>query len=305
MDGNSVSCEEEEFKLAEKEGVEYILKSDEEKPIKDSEKFIIKGKGFSSEREARKHAKKTVKNSLLWFGMKTAHRVEFEDETRGGGGFTDYGKEKLKESVDEDIRILNDSGLVIYEDVDTKTIFASASAAVRKKTKLESLNREFNKALDYELNSEERTAIELINLSRKEYSKAARFLSLVSAIEIFIERSPEDDNVIDFVENKLRGKPFEFKDEYGLSEKTANSLNSQICQKLEEKSIRKSGRELISEVLGDKEYNEQSAVSFFGDCYDKRSDILHARDESYSLSNNEIRGIRNMAIDLLTAMIQQ
>lgn len=302
LNGNSINIEKEQTKIAEKEGIKYILESLETESIKNSSKFILKGKGFNSQEKAYKHAKEKVINSLMWYGINNNNGIEVEGDK--GGGLTKEGKKSLKKNTDFEEKILNKSKIIVYKE-SSKPLIVSTQAKGKVIRNEESFIKHFTDGLNYKLSQKQRTILELVNLSFFEYSKSAQFLSLISAFELFIEkRMNQEENIVNFVSDKLLNKPSKYQEKYNLTDKQVNKLKSRIGM-LKKFSIKENGKKLIEDCLSqEKMYNNQSALDFFEDCYDIRSKIVHSKDELDKLNNNKIRELRELVKDLLLSIVK-
>jgi hypothetical protein len=297
LNGNSLNIEKEKIKIVEKEGIEYILESHENELIKNSSKFILKGKGFVSKEKAYTHAKEKVINSLMWSGINNNNGIELEGDK--SGGLTKVEKELLKKNTNLEEKIINKSKIIVYEE-SSKPLIISAQAKGKAIRNGESFIKHFTDGLNYKLSRKQKTILELVNLSFFEYSQSAQFLSLISAFELFIEkRINQEENIVNFVSDKLLNKPSKYQEKYNLTDKQVNNLQSRIGM-LKKCSIKENGRKIIEACLGhEKKYNNQIALDFFEDCYDIRSIIVHSKDELDKLNNNIIRELRNLVKDIL------
>jgi len=302
LNGNSLNIEKEQMKIAENEGIEYILESPENESIKDSSKFILKGKGFNSKDKAYKHAKEKVINSLMWYGINNKNGIEVEGDK--SGGLTKQGKESLKKNTDFEGKILNKSKIIVYKE-DSEPLIVSTQAKGKVIRNEEGFIKHFTDGLNYKLSQKQKTILELVNLSFFEYSKSAQFLSLISAFELFIEkRINQEENIVNFINDKLLNKPSKYKEEYNLTDKQVNKLKSKIGM-LKKCSIKENGKKIIEDCISQKKkYNNQSALDFFEDCYDIRSKIVHSKDELDKLNSNIIRELRELVKDILLSRLK-
>lgn len=147
-------------------------------------------------------------------------------------------------------------------------------------------------------NFDDRTllAYALFNASFFQPSADSRFLLLVMAIEALIEPDNRSTEAIEYVSKFISEIE---KSSLEVAEK--NSLLGSL-RYLKKESINQAGKKLVSARLGERIYNNKSAVSFFSECYTARSDLVHGNKSApdYQQVNSLAAPLEEFVSDLLT-----
>lgn len=278
---------------------DYTLRAPGKQPIKDSQWLVLEdsGDGFSTEEEAA-DAGDLVRSAILWCGIQMRLGMDIGDD-KAHGGATQYLKRRVRR--EQGIRLLNDvHGLNVYEkDPKLPTRFISGSASGQGLKGISQFEQHFNEAMDMNLHltDKENLACELYGLSHFESSVRARFLTLVIAIESITKAQRRSDSAVDHVEQLIEATR-----NSSLPSPEVDSL-CKILGNLKNESISKSGRDLVDRCLGQSQYGNKTAKSFFQDCYNIRSELVHSgkpTDEATNLGQL-VNVLDQLVADLLTS----
>jgi hypothetical protein len=249
------------------EGIEPTRANSPTTPIRDAQRLIITGAGYSSEAEA-------MANGELWRGrlMRAFAALniaaDFGDETRPGGGFTPHGLA----AVGRGKRVLNDPlNLWAYEETSEKPLFVATNPI--SEFWITSPHERLEAALaeavtDGGLSRERQISYSLYAASFG-LAPEPRFAMLMIAFESLLKMKPRSAAVQIYVKTMISATQ-----DSGLP---TNEIKS-ICGSLKwllDQSINQAGREL-ARTLGPREYlNGEAPDKFFTKCYEVRSRLVH------------------------------
>ncbi len=271
------------------------LRSPKEKPIQDSEELVFKSDGWPSESEAEKAAAKYV--PVLKVALaKLRLGADFGD-WRPKSCWTEYGLEWLEKKTGT--RILNDvHGLMLYQS-DPPPAFVSMSFKGIRRVSGTAFEQLFSQGFEKQVNHSdtEEIAFRLFNASFFQRLADARLLLLVMAIESLLEPIPRTPAARAHVESMIQAT----KEAESLSREEKDSLLGSLSW-LKVESIRRTGRQLAEDRLGDREYGGKKAADFFNHVYDLRSGLVHGKKPfpSFSEVGSAAATLEVFVSDLLT-----
>jgi hypothetical protein len=240
-----------------------------EKSIKDAERWLLIGEGFSSEGEALQAGADFQDAILLCL---TKARLGVDAGHRAPKGYvTDYGLQFLSDTSGQ--RVLNDvHGLMTYSS-EPKPVFSLVSINAVRCMNAKSFKEIFHKTISLKPNLAERDrlAISLFHESFFQRAAHARFLLLVMAIETLLDLEQKSE-----IASKLVGQ---FIQQVGSSRLVEGEKASIIgsLQWLRKESINQAGKRLSKFRLGSSAYGGRTAEQFFSYAYRLRSTLLHGR----------------------------
>jgi hypothetical protein len=263
--------------------------------IKDSERLVFKSDGWPSEAEAAQAAAKYI--PVLQVALaKLCVGADFGD--RGPKSvWTQHGLAMLKQQTGE--RALNDEqGVMVYES-EPPPIFISTSASALRIVDPGRFELAFSQGAKKgcSFSDSEALAFKLFNASFFQKSADTRLLMLVMAIEALLDPPPRPPDALAHVDSMIGAT----KECATLSpEERESLLGSMKWLRLE--SIRRAGRRLAAERLGDREYHNKKAPGFFAYCYDLRSRLVHGKHPfpTFQEVNVAAGSLETFVSDLLT-----
>jgi hypothetical protein len=276
----------------------YLLSSPEEgKKISESSTLILTGTGFETEADANAYGK-NITNILRVCSVKLRVGINLGNN-KSSGGISDYFRDLLFQETGQ--IVLNEiDGLMTYEDTDnTKIASVSANAILTKDIK--GFEATFKKLHDSSITLSDKLiyAFEFYNLTQFNTSSRIKFLLFIITIESLIEAKERRSDVINHVNHIIHLT----KENMDLNQEEKQSLISSLSY-LKNESISASGRNIVSEYLKGKTYNEKQASRFFTECYNIRSKLVHNgkwHDEYEPITNE----LGNMVTDLLISIVER
>lgn len=274
-----------------------VLKPCDPKSTEDSKELILSGGPFVTEQAAESFGKK-VKNAL----MLTATRLNMGfdlGKDKASGGFSRVVKDSVREKTG--ISLLDDiHGLCVYDDsvpVKFTSITATLTISSSASRFIEAFKESHSQRLD--LNDKELLAFELYSASHFESSERARFLTLVMVIESLLQPKPKSCVALSLIE-----KFKEMTKDSKLETSECDSLLGGL-QCLCDKSISKTGRDLVKKHLKNSLYFKKKAQDFFTHCYSLRCQLLHeGRVKNVTVDfENIVFELDKMVADLLTSIV--
>jgi hypothetical protein len=183
--------------------------------------------------------------------------------------FTDKGKEYLKNRLGN--RVENDiHGLMVYNS-NPPPLFATQKFSMGLSYKEEDFEKNLKEIFtkSFEITKIDRLAFDFFNMSFFQSNAETRFMALMIAIEILIERKERDKSVVEFIEQILKLA----RGESMLGEEKERIISG--LNELKNESISQAGQRLADELLPENEYQKLSASQFFKHCYNIRSSLVH------------------------------
>jgi hypothetical protein len=207
-----------------------------------------------------------------------------------------------KELPGRELKIRNNThGLVAYPSTE-QPVFVEVENFDKSLIVLVPLDR-FEKAfvasiaLNHMLTDEERVAFSLFNASFFQSTADARFLLLVMAVEVLIDRLDESPDarqkIVGFIAD-INNSSIDKEDKESLTEHLRN---------LQRESIGKAGRRLVKDRLGGRTYQNRLAHKFFTEIYKLRSRLVHGDEPfpTFQEVNVMAAPTQEFVSDLLTA----
>jgi hypothetical protein len=281
-----------------------VLQTITGEPLKDSREWVVLGKGFRTEEEARRTGAK-VRDALLLSSARLRLGIDIGEDRA-----TFSSAQAVKDLMlrEHGTRYLDDiHGLMVYpEDLPVAIPRMRGTATVTRPDSQEfetSLRSAY--AAHAVLTPQVRLALELYSASHFEASARARFLALMMAIEAVLQPEewiePDDDSLVSTSAHVAR--LIEQTRAANLLEIDRKSLLSSL-EWLRRESISRTGRRLLQKHLPVSEYLSKGSSEFFAYCYGVRSKLLHTGttgDPRLHLGT-VVGELSRMVSDLLTAM---
>jgi hypothetical protein len=201
-------------------------------------------------------------------------------------------------------RVLNDiHGPMVFE-TDPPPRFALFSADGLRGVKKGHFETIFERALSTlrNLSARERLSFELFNASFFQTSADTRFIMLVMAIEALIEPVHRSKEATDHVDSLIEAT----KNSLLITDKDRRSILGSL-RWLRYESINQAGKRLAQEQLGVRLYDGKSAPSFFSDCYNLRSRLVHGQyppPTQHEIGNASTQ-LEGFVSDLLTGDLRE
>jgi hypothetical protein len=224
------------------------------KTLKDAERWVLKGEGYSSEPEASE-AGVRIQDALmlalarLRFGADFGYRAP-------KGVITKYGLEHFARRVGA--RVLNDvHGLSVYES-EPQPRFTEFSGRGTVGKNVETFRDVLTEAIALRrlLTERERVSSHLFGASLFQPTADGRFLLLVMATEALIEPAPKSAPAVAYVDGFI-----EQIQKSSLGEHERKSLVGSL-RWVRDESINQAGRRLARERLGDRTHDDKRAPAF-------------------------------------------
>jgi hypothetical protein len=235
--------------------------------LRDADWLCVRGQGYATREKAEEAAAEWATRLRLAFALL---RIGADFGVRAPKGFlTEHGLKMVEQSAGR--RALNNvHGIMVFE-CEPAPVFAGISAKAKVGKPVEKLLALLEAAADVDVTTAERDvlAFDLYSASFFERSADARFLMLMMALETLIEQEPRSApaaahvaRLVDATRNA---------DDIPQSEREAliGSLRG-----LEQESVGQAGRRL-ARSLGEREYMDEPAPTFFARCYEMRSSLVH------------------------------
>lgn len=252
----------------EEDGVSVRLRSSQEKPLKESERYVLVGSGYSEEEAAREEGVRYQNALMVAFAMS---RVGVDFGFRAAkGSFTRHGLEWAGQQFG--VRALNDvHGMMVYE-TEPPARFVSMSATPTVGANREVFVENLHRAVQMKpaLSEREVIAFTLFNASFFQPTADTRFILLVMAIEALIDPIERQGGTVKLVESLI-----ETASRSNIEQSEKDSLRGSL-NSLKYESIGKAGKRLAVERLGsESRYQDLEPRDFFARCYKVRSNLVH------------------------------
>ncbi|MBN2030767.1 hypothetical protein JW824_11040 [bacterium] len=238
----------------------------------ESEYLILKGSGHETEEDAWK-AGQLFRDVFTLALSANQIGANFGDRAATKGAFTRTGLVMLGEKQGRSV--MNDVlGLTIFE-TSFEPLFASFKGNVVIGKNPKRFEELFKQAASKRLvlDDRERLAFDLFSSSFFEPSQDARFMLLVSSIEVILDPKPRSETSQEHV-NQLIDATI---NNTALNSGERKSLLG-VLNWLSKESIGQAGRRLAKERLDGREYGGMNASSFFSMVYEVRSRLVHGAD---------------------------
>jgi hypothetical protein len=248
-------------------------------PIREHPRIAVSGGPYSSPDEARSAAER-VKNAILIWSVRQKIGIDFGDG-RPRFFITDYGLKMLEDQHGGLLRI-DIHGIDVYEPQEKMAFVSMDTRAIVGKNPnvfIENIVSGYRTPIG--LTEKQILAAELYCASFFDVSYRSRLITLVTAVEALLDpavRSLQAQNLVSTMVTMVEGA--------NIDNSTKVAMVGSL-EHLKKDSIGQTGRALITQLLGDKEYNVLIATRYFAFCYDLRSQILHSgkpSDDSIDLS---------------------
>jgi hypothetical protein len=173
--------------------------------------------------------------------------------------------------VRADQPILNDDmGVTVFE-CEPWPRFARSELAIQVGRSAERVSEAIAVAarLGVTMPTRDEVAYELFSASFSQDVADGRFIMLVMAVEALIETAPRAPEVVAHVDGLIRAT-----NESSLPKSERDSIVG-VLRWARRESIKRAGRRVVQERLGDRTYDGEPAPRFFSRCYDIRSNLVH------------------------------
>lgn len=245
-----------------------ISSTNDNVPIENSQILTIIGLNLQSEQEAQDIGQKFQDSLMITLAQL---RIGADFGSRAPQSFiTQKGIELFEKGLGQ--RILNDiHGLMIYNS-DPTPLFASQNLDLCLSTSEshfenilhDTLSRPFN------ITNIERVAFDFFNMSFFQKNVEARFIALMIALEILIDRKQRKKTIIEFIDKMIDLAKSEIKNDDEERSRILSGLSD-----LKNESISQAGKKLADENLSTKLYQNLTPGEFFKHCYKMRSRLVH------------------------------
>ena len=280
-------------------GIEVMLLSFGAKYMNEGKQFVITGTGYKAKEEAMAFGE-IIKDSILVAAAKLRIGVDVGKDT-SYLNLNPVIAKKLFEKYGVTL-ISNVHGLSVYEDVEPIRTITSHPVSIFCPSEAEVF---INSVRDFafsskKLSNKTRLALELYGASHYEKSDRARFLTQVLGVEALLAASPRSKEAQAMVSTFIDSV-----NDSQLIDKEKQSLIGSLNW-LYNKSISHSLRELSSNHLANKTYNNVSAEKFITNCYSARSKLVHTGSVNHAKFNIGTLAAQLDVFfsDLLTAIIE-
>lgn len=257
-----------EWRLGEDLPSLILCVGDKVTPIKEANELIFKSDGWTSE-EAAAQAETQYVDVLMLTLARLRVGVDFGSRAPKSA-FTLAGLAMLEAQTG--CRVLNDvHGPMVFE-TDPPPRFALFSADALRGVKKDHFETIFERALcsPRSFSDRERLSFELFNASFFQKSADTRFIMLVMSIEALIEPEHRSIEATAHVDSLIEAT----KKSSSITDKDRRSILGSL-RWLRYESINQAGKRLAQEQLGERLYDGKSASSFFSNCYNLRSRLVH------------------------------
>ncbi len=297
-DSGRIDCDGEELLVIEEsDGKRLRLRSAGKHgdSIKNHPQVAVFGGPYLSEDEAREAAER-ARNALLICAVRNRIGIDLGGH-RPLGRIFKYGLDMLESELVRPVR--NDiHGIDVYEHQDDLAFTSTQVQVIGGKNAsvfIKHLATSFQNPVT--VDEKQILAAELYCSSFFDISYRSRLLTLVTAVEALLDPailSPKVENLVSKMETMVA--------EEDLDESTKNAMFNSL-QWMKQYSIGQTSRALITQLLGNMDYDVLLASRFFAHCYELRSQILHSgklSDDSIDLSK-ETNTLQVFVADLLLA----
>jgi len=270
--GNSVhlatTAEELELANASEHGERVVLRSSvPDLHIGDAEWLSLRGQSYGSAEDAEAAAVRWATGLRLAFSVL---RLGADFGLRAPRGVvTEYGLKMLGDASGK--RVLNDVHDTSVFECEPPPVFASMSATAKVGKPVDRLLELLRAAAAADISMSDRDvlAFDLYSASFSERSADARFLMLTMALETLVEQERRSDATVAHIARLVAAT----RDAADLPGPERDSLIGSLTA-LEQESVGQAGQRL-ARTLGERQYMDESATTFFTRCYDLRSAVVH------------------------------
>lgn len=275
-----------------------LVAVDKETTLHDAQNVALVGSGWQSEAEAAKAGEKYRTTLMLTFARLL---LGADFGSRGPSVMmTNAGLKHFAQSMGITSPVVQDvHGLMTYKNERDLGFMRMGAPNLLKAVPADKFRDTFCRLATQEIvpSEKESVALELFNASFFQPSADARFLLLMTAIEALLDPRPRSNNARKHVEQLIAetsGNP-------QLSSADCDSILGTL-RWLKRESIRQAGRRLVTERLGNRTYNGETAERFFCSCYTLRSRLVHGLEPFPSWDEiNKVNGtLERFISDLLT-----
>ena len=273
---------------------------DSQVPIVESDVLIIRSAGWETAGTAT-----TVGEQLADLICRTFARLHIAVDRGVRSASESNFTEAFRQSIgrNEGRIVLNDKfGVSVYPTEPRPLFLGGSGSGAWPPISEQKLVDSFSAGLSLKdsLTERERNAFDLFSSSREvRSSPEAQFALLFTAIETLLEVRPRPIRVQEHVDQLVR-----LTRDANLEESEKQSLMGTL-RWLKSHSIRKSGREFVTERLGRRDYSSRSPATLFLECYDLRNRLVHGAQPFPD--REEIRKLINpldrMVCDILTGAL--
>lgn len=266
--------------------------------IEESDRLILRGDGYPDSESALIAA--TNWCSYVKVGLfKNYVSADFGSRALEGGGMTDEFRASL--TRESGVNIMNDhSGITVYND-DVPTGFSRFQAVGVRGQQTQPLLDSISDAREQNiiLSDTEQLAFDLLGNSRSSFGPDARFITLMTAVELLIPQEQRPPDSLDFV--SICSQILRRSD---LSYEAKQSLGGSL-RHLKNESIGQAGKRL-AQTLDPRTYQGESAETFFSICYAIRSKIVHGTVPRPSITDvsSAAAGMELFVSDLLSRRLE-
>lgn len=265
---SGISSDEAALELHKRpDGGSVVLTTTDGAPLLKGKNVVLRAPAWPTAEAAEAAGKRY--SDILKIAL-ARHRVGADLIGRSGKGlFFKHGLKMLEEQHGG--RVLNDvRGLQVYE-TDPPPKFAGVGASAMVSVSAAQFSESFDLLTRgaIVLSDRELLAVDLFNLSFFEPSAETRLLTLIMAIESLLELKPRTKEAVELVNSFIGAVAGS---SLGGNEK--QSLTTSL-EWLRLQSIGSAGRELAELRLGNREYFDKPAKTFFSYCYSLRGRLVH------------------------------
>ena len=262
--GPFLDTDESSLELALPDGaVVTVLASDRGQPLRDVNDLQIRGQGFASAEEARACGER-LRNAI----RKSSVELQIGFDLGKDVATSSADKVVKEQRLQEGVRLLDDvHGLCVYdEDLDVRVLRMKGAGTVIAPPAqlLTEWQRQYQE--NPVLTPREVLALELYSAAHKEPFVRAKFLTLISVVEVLAQPGDRSEAVRDHIQRLIDDMK-----NSGLSADEQKTIVQQLHH-LKKHSIRSSCRAYIGQVLGKDAWDE------FDRFYEIRSTMTHDGD---------------------------
>lgn len=236
-------------------------------PIEDGPRVFLVGGPYDSAELAREDGQRARKAVLLW-ALQRRLAINLGDN-RKRAVLTAAGAEYFANQIGAPVR-QQLHGLDVYEQIDGQRfidINMQPGLRVGVDTAVSAIARWY--ADNPHLTEKQELAAELYCSAHFDAPFRSRFLTLMTALEAFLEYQPRADDV-----RRLVQQLEDLVESSQVEKREKQSLHGSLGW-LYEESISQAGRRTARHLLPDGLYDGKSSDKYFSECYELRSTIVH------------------------------
>ena len=243
----------------------------EKQPIKNSKNLMMVSDGWPSRKKARK-AGEHYRDILMLTFAKLQIGADFYFRNMPGDVATLM--KKYLEIKDKRPIINVPPGEIIVYKTEKSPLVSKISADILFQPTKEEFENIFSLAIEQPriITERERLSFAFFNSSFFQESPEVKFILRIMAVEALLEQLPRSNNSQAHVQKLIKIT----QDSNDLPQEEKDSLMGSLFYCLEE-SFRRRGGILAKNRLGNRKYNNKGAASFWKDCYDLRSKMVHGK----------------------------